>query len=116
MTNFSVEGLLAYRSFKAGTASSIIQRNVDQPKSSSGLQSVATDLGVKVTLSPAATKISLLLKSESAGKASAAVGFDEFLESNHRQVKAHGKNADFLKEVPQDPSPERQALAQQAAN
>lgn len=116
MTNFSVEGLLAYRSFKAGTASSIIKRNVDQSKSSSGLQSVATDLGVKVTLSPAATKISLLLKSESAGKASAAVGFDEFLESNHRQVKAHGKNADFLKEVPQDPSPERQALAQQAAN
>ncbi|MDH1681289.1 hypothetical protein N5E30_06800 [Pseudomonas chengduensis] len=116
MTNFSVEGLLAYRSFKAGMASSIIQRNVDQPKSSSGLQGVATDVGVKVTLSPAATKISLLLKSESAGRASAAVGFDEFLESNHQQIKAHGKNADLLKEVPQDPSPERQTLAQQAAN
>lgn len=116
MTNFSVEGLLAYRSFKAGTASSVIQHNVDQPKSSPGLQGIGTDIGVKVTLSPAATKISLLLKSESAGKASAAVGFDEFLESNHQQIKAHGKNADLFKEVPQDPSPERQTLAQQAAN
>ncbi|MGE8294558.1 MAG: hypothetical protein ACN6PH_03345 [Pseudomonas sp.] len=59
MKNFSVEGLLAHRSFKAGMASSVVQRNVDQPKSSSGLQGIATDVGVKVTLSPAATKISL---------------------------------------------------------
>lgn len=115
MTNFSVEGLLAHRSFKAGMAGAVIQRD-DQSRPSPAPQSMGSDAGVKVVLSPAASKISLLLKSESAGKASAAVGFDEFLESNHQQIKAHGKNADFLKEVPQDLSPERQILAQQAAN
>jgi hypothetical protein len=114
MTNFSVEGLLAHRSFKAGMAGAVIQRD-DQSRPSPAPQSMGSDAGVKVVLSPAASKISLLLKSESAGKASAAVGFDEFLESNHQQIKAHGKNADFLKEVPQDLSPERQILAQQAA-
>jgi hypothetical protein len=116
MTHFSVEGLLAYRSFKAGSANAVIQRDAAPSKSSPGPQAVGSDTGVKVTLSPAATKISLLLKNESAGKASAAVGFDEFVESNHQQIKAQGKNADFLKEVPQDPNPERQVLAQQAAN
>jgi len=116
MTNFSVEGLLAYRSFKAGAANAVIQRDADQSRSSPGPKAIGTDAGVKVTLSPAATKISLLLQNESAGKASGAVGFDEFLESNHQQIKAQGKNADFLKEMPQDLSPERQTLAQQAAN
>ncbi|PKM34686.1 MAG: hypothetical protein CVV08_00200 [Gammaproteobacteria bacterium HGW-Gammaproteobacteria-12] len=116
MTNFSVEGLLAYRSFKAGAANAVIQRDADQPRSSPGPKAIGTDAGVKVTLSPAATKISLLLQNESAGKASGAVGFDEFLESNHQQIKAQGKNADFLKEMSQDLSPERQTLAQQAAN
>lgn len=116
MTSFSVESLLAYRSIKAGTANAVIQHDIDRPKSAPELQTIGVDAGVRVALSPAAEKISLLLKNESAGKASAAIGFDEFLQGNHQQIMANGKNADFLKEVPREPSPERQILAEQAAN
>ncbi|MGE8501163.1 MAG: hypothetical protein ACN6P1_02880 [Pseudomonas sp.] len=116
MTSFNVEGLLANRSVTAGAAIKVIQRDADNSTSSSNRQVLGNDSGVTVTLSPAATKISLLLKSESTGSASAAVDFDAFLDSNHQQIEAYGKSADFLQELPEDLSQERQILAQQAAN
>lgn len=116
MTSFNVEGLLANRSVTAGTAIKVIQRDADNSTSSSNRQVLGNNSGVTVTLSPAATKISLLLKSESTGSASAAVDFDAFLDSNHQQIEAYGKSADFLQELPEDLSQERQILAQQAAN
>ncbi|QMV64700.1 hypothetical protein VUJ49_06490 [Pseudomonas berkeleyensis] len=116
MTSFNVEGLLANRSVTAGAAIKVIQRDADNSTSSSNRQVLGNDSGVTVTLSPAATKISLLLKSESTGSASAAVDFDAFLDSNHQQIEAYGKSADFLQELPEDLNQERQILAQQAAN
>jgi hypothetical protein len=116
MTTFNVEDLLANRSLTAGAAIKVIQRDTEKTSSSLNRQVLDTNSGVTVTLSPAATKISLLLKSESTGSASAAVDFDAFLDSNHQQIEAYGKNADFLQELPEDLSQERQILAQQAAN
>ncbi|PIA71771.1 hypothetical protein [Pseudomonas sediminis] len=116
MTIFNVEGLLANRSLTAGAAIKVIQRDTEKTSSSPNRQALDTNSGVTVTLSPAATKISLLLKSVSTSSASAAVDFDAFLNSNHQQIEAHGKNADFLQELPEDLSQERQILAQQAAN
>ncbi|WP_457980217.1 hypothetical protein L0Y47_05845 [Ectopseudomonas composti] len=116
MTIFNVEGLLANRSITAGAAIKVIQRDTEKTSSSLNRQVLDTNSGVTVTLSPAATKISLLLKSESTGSASAAMDFDAFLDSNHQQIEAYSKNADFLQELPEDLSQERQILAQQAAN
>lgn len=116
MTNFSVDSLLASRSVPAGAAIKVVQGDVEKTTSAPSRQPVGSYSGVTVTLSPAATKISLLVKSESTGSTSAAVDFDAFLDGNHQQIKEQGKNADFLQTLPDDLSDERQTLAKQAAN
>ena len=116
MTNFSVDSLLASRSVTAGASIKVVQNDVGKSTSAPSRQPVDSASGVTVTLSPAAMKISLLLKSESTGSTSAAADFDAFLDGNHQQIREQGKNADFLQALPDDLSDERQALAKQAAN
>nr|WP_312231273.1 hypothetical protein [Pseudomonas sp.] len=116
MTNFNVDSLLAGRSVTAGAAIKVVQGDIDKTAAAPGRQPIGTPSGVTVTISPAATKISLLLKSESTGSTTAAINFDAFLDLNHQQIKEHSKNADFLQELPDDLNHERQTVAKQAAN
>lgn len=116
MTNFTVEHLLNGRSYKAGAASKLIPNEGNTACPAASTPSGTTVSDIKVSLSPAATKISLLLKNASTTGTDAAAGFDAFLDGNHEQMKAQGNAAAFLGELPDDLSPDRQTLAKQAAN
>lgn len=116
MTTFTVELLLNKDSRPAGTASKLIPNDRNTARPAASTQSSAAVSDVKVSLSPAATKISLLLKNASTMGADAAAGFDAFLDGNHQQIKAQGSNAAFLGALPDDLSPDRQILAKQSAN
>lgn len=117
MTNLSVETLLSSRSTRTGRIKELQQKTSGLGALFPGQQpSLGSSPGIDVKISPTASKISLLLQSKSANGTSAAAGFDKFLDSNHQQLKEHGRKAELLRELPDNLDPDRQTLAKQAAN
>lgn len=116
MTEVRANFLMDNRAVAAGITMKWIDDSViDEPRSQA-VNVLSAIPSVDVYLSSTAVQITDLLRRPPSNNASAAEGFDRFLESLHQQVSTQGKEAEVLKELPESQTPQRIALSMQATN
>jgi len=110
------EYILGAREIQSGNLRKIINGPIYDNLTNAQERVRKNDSGVSVTLSDRGRLIASALQLQNRGGTTAAAGFDDFLESMHREILADGEQAAVLSELPESGDTLRTSVAKQAAN